>query len=38
VSGLLLFYAGAIQDVLGLILLGAIVVLQIMRIRKEKGN
>ena len=36
VSGLMLFYAGTLQDVIGLAILGAVVLLQISRNRAEK--
>jgi TRAP-type uncharacterized transport system fused permease subunit len=36
ISGLLLFYAGTIEDVIGIIILGAIVLMQISRNRTEK--
>lgn len=38
VSGLLLFYAGTIQDLVGSSILGLIVVLQVVRYRVQKGR
>jgi TRAP-type uncharacterized transport system fused permease subunit len=36
ISGLLLFYAGALEDVIGMIIMGAIVLLQLSRNRAGK--
>jgi TRAP-type uncharacterized transport system fused permease subunit len=38
IAGLLLFYAGSIQDIIGCLILGLIVVLQITRKRAEKKS
>ena len=36
VAGLLLFYAGAVEDVIGMVILGAVVLLQIRKKRWEE--
>lgn len=38
IAGLLLFYAGSIQDILGCLILGLIVVVQIARKRAERQS
>lgn len=38
VSGILLFYAGSVEDILGLIILGVIILLQIRKNRAEKQH